>query len=135
MVERIQAVQECCCLICARSCRCDACGVYRFARQVTLTSQTDEALLFCHSQIIGLSGRELKDFVREEIEKLVESRTCQGSFKINYKIGLPGKRISVCQAAFASAFNRGTTFVNDCIRELKPTEGGVEKPVRNSEPP
>ena len=110
MVERIQAVQVCCCFICARSCRCDSCGVYRFAHSDTLTSQTNEALIFCQSQIISFSPKELKDFVREEIECLVESRTAQGSFRINYKIGPPGKRISVCQAAFASAFNRGTTL-------------------------
>ena len=53
---------------------------------------------------------------------MVLSTTAKGSYRITYTIGPIGKKIVVCKKAFAMAYGRGETFMDDIIKDLKITK-------------
>lgn len=125
----------CCCKICCRICPCNLCTTYRTLLRTDLEKETEAVIKFARSEIAGFKQGELKDFLRDQIGSCVTSITTGGFFKVDYKIGPIGSRMSVCKKSFGSVYDKGNTYLSELIAELKPRSDFNGKCVRNSERP
>jgi hypothetical protein len=108
----------CCCLICAMSCACEGCIIYRYTNP-DVVFDAKRILIDAIKEKERLDREERKNYMLAKMRSLQLVVTTSGRYYYTWRVGVGENAVQVCRQGFQTAYVVSSWYTDDLIIRIK----------------